>query len=59
MLQEENDVKDAVAASSSKLELGFHLKIHQIWCRKRIGNTSTRKSAQKASLLPLGFLLCS
>ena len=29
MLQEENDIKDVVAASSSKPELGFHSKIHQ------------------------------
>ena len=29
MLQEENDIKDVVAASSSKPEFGFHSKIHQ------------------------------
>ena len=29
MLQEENDIKDVVAASSSKPKFGFHSKIHQ------------------------------
>jgi hypothetical protein len=32
-LQEENDIKNTVAVSSSKLELGFHLEIHQNLCR--------------------------
>jgi hypothetical protein len=32
-LQEKNDIKNVVAASSSKPELSFHLDIHQNLCR--------------------------
>ena len=55
MLQEENDVKDAVAASSSKLELGFHLKIHQIRCRKRIGNTYNEEIGARSVTIAIGI----
>ena len=55
MLQEENDVKDAVATSSSKLELGFHPKIHQIRCRKRIGNTSNEEIGARSVAISIGI----
>ena len=55
MLQEENDVKDAIAASSSKLELGFHPKIHQIRCQKRIGNTSNEEIGARSVAISIGI----
>jgi len=48
-LQKENNIKDAIAASSGELELGFHPEIHQqsqeIPRQRLRGETTQKKNA--------------
>jgi hypothetical protein len=63
-LQEENNIKDVIAASSSKAELDFHPEIHKIYVDSASAMPPRRKSAQEASSLLAGvrpdwnFSLC-